>query len=51
MYRDRWSYTPDHQEKAMSNETAGLIAAILVVTYNIRMAVAALRGRRRGPFI
>jgi hypothetical protein len=35
----------------MSSEVAGLIAAILVAIYNIRIGVAALRGSRQGPFI
>ena len=35
----------------MSNEIAGLVAAILVVAYNIRLAVAAVHGRRPGPFV
>jgi hypothetical protein len=35
----------------MSSEVAGLIAAIFVVTYNIRIGMAALRGSRKGPFI
>jgi hypothetical protein len=35
----------------MSSEIAGLIAAVLVVAYNVRLAVAALHGRRPGPFV
>jgi len=35
----------------MSGEMAGVIAAVLVVTYNLRIGIAALRGMRRGPFI
>lgn len=35
----------------MSAEVAGLIAAIIVVTYNLRIGIAALRGRRMGPFV
>jgi hypothetical protein len=35
----------------MSSDVAGLIAAILVGIYNVRIGVAALRGSRQGPFI
>jgi len=35
----------------MSAEVAGLIAAIIVVAYNIRVGVAALGRRRMGPFV
>lgn len=35
----------------MSSEVAGLMAAVLVVAYNIRLAIAAVRGRRPGPFV
>ncbi len=35
----------------MSSEVAGLIAAVLVVTCNLRIGMAALRGSRTGPFI
>ena len=35
----------------MSGEMAGVIAAVLVVAYNLRIGIAALRGTRRGPFI
>jgi hypothetical protein len=35
----------------MSVEVAGLIAGILVVIYNIRVASAMRNGRPRGPFV
>jgi hypothetical protein len=35
----------------VSAEVAGLIAAVMVVAYNIRIGVAAIRGRRTGPFV
>ena len=35
----------------MSAEVAALIAGILVVAYNIRVAALARRTRARGPFV
>jgi hypothetical protein len=35
----------------VSSEVVGLIAPVLVVTYNIRLGIAALRGSRKGPFV
>jgi hypothetical protein len=35
----------------MGVEVAALIAGVLVVIYNIRVAVVTRGGRRRGPFI
>ena len=39
------------KEKTMSGEVAGLVAAIFVVAYNLRIGMAALRGTRKGPFV
>jgi hypothetical protein len=35
----------------MTSDVAGLIATVIVVTYNLRVGMAALRGSRNGPFI